>query len=199
MQGPWGRNTGAKVSEASLSVWCACPQLQKPNHSTFTLSKKKTRGPMGGESSGRTRTCSRNSAPTASRPDAVVLCVPLPSMNLRIFPNISPAPYPLSGWNPSPVSLPFCLPGSIIPDHSLLHVLLLNPKNFRPSSGAPPRPPALLESAGMSGSLFFWMMAGEVSWGEFHFSSMFHEELHCDTCRETKQKWCPRIYDLLIY
>lgn len=30
----------------------------------------------------------------------------LPSMNLRIFPNIRPAPYPLSGCNPSPVSLP---------------------------------------------------------------------------------------------
>lgn len=58
---------------------------------------------------------------------------PLPSMNLRIFPNISPAPYPLSGWNLSPVSLPFCLPGSIIPvpDHSFLHVLLLNPKKLK--------------------------------------------------------------------
>lgn len=30
----------------------------------------------------------------------------LSSMNLRIFPNIGPAPYPLSGCNPSPVSLP---------------------------------------------------------------------------------------------
>lgn len=66
-------------------------------------------------------------AQTQHRPPRASCCSfmsTMPSMNHRIFPNISPAPYPPSAWNPSPVALPFGLTGSILPasDHSSLHV-----------------------------------------------------------------------------
>ena len=112
MQGPRGRNKGAKGAKASLQyLVCVCPRLQKPNHSKFTRpEEKKNKKPDGGNPAAGPGPA----AETQHRPLQARRCSfmsPLPSMNLRIFPNISPAPCPPSGCNLSPASLPFCLPG----------------------------------------------------------------------------------------
>lgn len=66
-----------------------CPRLQTPNHSKFTLFQKTNEGnPAAGPGP---------AADTQHRPLQASRCSfmsALPSMNLRIFPNISPAPYP---------------------------------------------------------------------------------------------------------
>ena len=97
-----------------FSIWCVCvcvPRLQKPNHSKFTRpEEKKNKKPDGGNPAAGPGPA----AETQHRPLQARRCSfmsPLPSMNLRIFPNISPAPCPPSGCNLSPASLPFCLPG----------------------------------------------------------------------------------------
>lgn len=69
MQGPWGRKNGAKGAEASLVIWCLCPQLQKPDHSTFTVPKK-TDGGIQRQDLDLQHKLSTD----RFRPDAVVLC-----------------------------------------------------------------------------------------------------------------------------
>lgn len=70
MQGPWGRKKGAKVSEASLSIWWVCPQLQKPNHSTFTVPKNRWWGGIQRQDPDLQQKVSTD----RFGPDAVVLC-----------------------------------------------------------------------------------------------------------------------------
>lgn len=98
--GPLREEDGGEVSAGFSRCSLCVPSRQSRTLRHSTLPKK----PIG-ESSGGTRTCSSsNSAPT-DRPLRARRCSfmsPLPSMNLRIFPDISPAPCPLSSWNPSP-------------------------------------------------------------------------------------------------
>ena len=117
----WGEGMGA---ELSLSIWCVCVPAYRRRIiriSPFPITR------WGNPAAGP-----EPAAQTQHRPLRASRCsfmTTVPSVNLRIFPNISPAPYPPSGWNLSPAFLPFGLTGSMIPvpDHSSLRVPLLSP------------------------------------------------------------------------
>lgn len=107
MHGPYGKRR-ARGEQMRLSGFSAfCPLSQKPDHSSFTLPKK----PMGeNPAAGPGPAAETQHRPLWARRFGF-MC-PLPSMNLRLFLNISPAPFaPLSGWNLSPNSLLFYPPG----------------------------------------------------------------------------------------
>lgn len=149
MQGPQGRNKGAKGAEASLQyLVCVCV----PGYKSRTIRnspvprKKKTKNPMG-EIQRQDPDLQQKLSTDRFRPDAVVLC-PRCLQWIFVYSQISArplAPRQAVIWALLPshsVSQVFIIR---VPDHSFPHVLLLNQKKpkknqktFPPNFGALP-------------------------------------------------------------
>lgn len=186
MQGPQGRNKGAKGAVASLQyLVCVCVS---PGYKSRTIRnspvprKKKTKNPMGGIQR-QDPDLQQKLSTDRFRPDAVVLC-PRCLQWIFVYSQISArplAPRQAVIWALLPshsVSQVFIIP---VPDHSFPHVLLLNQKekkkkrrNFSPPTLVPSHfltPASFIESIAMSGSLrhadgrsFFIVCHGTCAW-----------------------------------